>query len=50
MLYYRLLLIGFLSDRMGSPAELVDRDGVFCDMLQKTGEYDELVQMIRNVE
>ncbi|EEA27223.1 hypothetical protein TMatcc_004497 [Talaromyces marneffei ATCC 18224] len=35
---------------MGSPAELVNLNGIFCDMLYKTGEYDELVQLIRNEE
>lgn len=33
---------------MGSPAELISLSGIFCDMLQKTGEYEELVQLIRN--
>ncbi|GAM39522.1 glutathione S-conjugate-exporting ATPase [Talaromyces pinophilus] len=32
---------------MGSPAELINLNGIFCDMLQKTGEYEELVQLIR---
>lgn len=33
---------------MGSPADLINLNGIFWDMLQKTGEYDELVQLIRN--
>ncbi|EED19648.1 ABC multidrug transporter, putative [Talaromyces stipitatus ATCC 10500] len=33
---------------MGSPAELINLNGIFCDMLRKTGEYDELVQLIPN--
>lgn len=33
---------------MGSPAELINRQGVFCDMLHKTGEYDELVELVKS--
>ncbi|KAL1968343.1 hypothetical protein VTN77DRAFT_1872 [Rasamsonia byssochlamydoides] len=32
---------------IGSPAELIDRKGLFCDMLRNTGEYDELVALVK---
>ncbi|PKY09269.1 putative ABC multidrug transporter [Aspergillus campestris IBT 28561] len=32
----------------GSPAELVEKRGVFWDMMRNTGEYEELVGMIRH--
>lgn len=33
--------------RNDSPANLIKKQGVFWSMLQNTGEYDELVQMVR---
>lgn len=36
-----------LTSRIGSPAELIERKGIFCDMLRNTGEYDELVAMVK---
>ncbi|CRG86082.1 hypothetical protein PISL3812_03085 [Talaromyces islandicus] len=31
---------------IGTPAELIARNGVFCDMLRSTGEYAELVRIV----
>jgi hypothetical protein len=33
--------------RNDSPANLVEKRGVFWDMLRNTGEYDELVQLVQ---
>lgn len=33
--------------RMGSPAELIKNEGVFWDMLRNTGEFDELVALVK---
>lgn len=38
----------FCVFRMGSPSELINRKGVFCEMLQKTGEYEELAGLIQS--
>jgi hypothetical protein len=34
-------------ERNDSPANLIKRQGVFWSMLKNTGEYDELIQMVR---
>jgi hypothetical protein len=35
------------SLRIGSPAELIDQKGLFCDMVRNTGEYNELVALVK---
>lgn len=33
--------------RQGSPADLIKSEGPFWDMVRNTGEYDELVALIK---
>lgn len=46
-----LFIMGLFTEanfgRNDSPANLIKKQGVFWSMLQNTGEYDELVQMVR---
>lgn len=42
------LLSANVGNRMGTPSDLIEAQGTFWDMLRNTGEYDELIKLVKN--